>query len=399
MTATPILPAAPAASTPASAPANARGADASGGPSFDDALKNAGQPPAAHDRSGAPDGQKAGAGHADAADGADGAKKAGDTDKADAATAEDAAADASSMPWLDQWAAYATPTTAADAAQNTDGASAGTVDDASAVTDALAGGASRRGAGNAPPAAAGALQLDDQAAGNRPGADPAGSGRVDAAADGAGAGARNGADLAPASFADVLRRDDGPAGAAAHAAASTPDALAAAGALPPAAESAARAPAPATVPGPAATLHGPALQARLDDALRWMAGNGVQHAQIRVEPDALGPITVHLRIEGDVANVAFTSAHETTRHALEASLPGLRDALAAGGLSLGQASVGAERHPQGSAADSSADRQAGQRQPDDADAQRAGIVSGTSAAPPVARPAAQRGGGLLSLYA
>lgn len=98
-----------------------------------------------------------------------------------------------------------------------------------------------------------------------------------------------------------------------------------------------------SLPGPPTPLHGAALQGRLDEALRWMAGNGMQAAEVQVDPGSLGPITVQLRLQGDVANVVFSSAHEATRQALESSLAGLRDALASNGLSLGQASVGSEQ--------------------------------------------------------
>ncbi|MDX3904144.1 MAG: flagellar hook-length control protein FliK [Pigmentiphaga sp.] len=98
-----------------------------------------------------------------------------------------------------------------------------------------------------------------------------------------------------------------------------------------------------TVPGAPVPLHGGALQERIDTALRWMAGGGLHSAQIRIDPEALGPITVHLRLEGDVATVVFGSNHEQTRQALENSLAGLKEALSAGGLNLGQASVGSEQ--------------------------------------------------------
>ncbi|VCU69938.1 Flagellar hook-length control protein [Pigmentiphaga humi] len=98
-----------------------------------------------------------------------------------------------------------------------------------------------------------------------------------------------------------------------------------------------------SAPGAPTPLQQGALQERIDGALRWMAAGNLQAAQLRVDPDALGPITIHLRLDGDIANVAFGSNHEATRQALESALPGLKDALQAGGLSLGQASVGSEQ--------------------------------------------------------
>lgn len=101
-----------------------------------------------------------------------------------------------------------------------------------------------------------------------------------------------------------------------------------------------------TVPGAPVPLHAQQLQARVDDSVRWMSTQNIQTAEIRVTPDDLGPITVHLRMNGDVANVSFTSEHAQTRQALEASMGGLRTALGDSGLQLGQAQVGSEQQNQ-----------------------------------------------------
>jgi flagellar hook-length control protein FliK len=101
-----------------------------------------------------------------------------------------------------------------------------------------------------------------------------------------------------------------------------------------------------TVPGAPVPLHAQQLQTRVDDAVRWMSNQSIQTAEIRVTPDDLGPITVHLRMDGDVANVSFSSDHAQTRQALEASMGGLRAALSDSGLQLGQAQVGSEQQNQ-----------------------------------------------------
>ncbi len=98
-----------------------------------------------------------------------------------------------------------------------------------------------------------------------------------------------------------------------------------------------------TVPGPPTQVHQPAMQARVDEAVRWMSTQDIQEAEIRVTPDDLGPVSVHLRMDGDVATVTFVSQHEQTRQVLENSLGSLRDALASSGLQLGQAQVGSEQ--------------------------------------------------------
>jgi len=74
--------------------------------------------------------------------------------------------------------------------------------------------------------------------------------------------------------------------------------------------------------------------------IAWMADQKVGHAEIRVTPDHLGAIDVRLQLDGNRVNAEFHSAQPDVRHALESSLPRLRDMLGQQGLQLGQADVG-----------------------------------------------------------
>ncbi len=66
---------------------------------------------------------------------------------------------------------------------------------------------------------------------------------------------------------------------------------------------------------------------------------GTHDARLSVHPEHLGEIHVHLRMDGNAAEVAFSSPHAPVRDALEQSLPRLRDMLGDAGLSLQQATV------------------------------------------------------------
>lgn len=151
-----------------------------------------------------------------------------------------------------------------------------------------------------------------------------------------------------------------------------------------------------TVPGAPVPLHAQQLQTRVDDAVRWMSTQSIQTAEIRVTPDDLGPITVHLRMDGDVANVSFSSEHAQTRQALEASMGGLRTALGDSGLQLGQAQVGSEQQNQQAFAafanSGGEDRRARQAAADRMQA----TVNALGERPPIP---AQTGTGLVDLYA
>lgn len=77
----------------------------------------------------------------------------------------------------------------------------------------------------------------------------------------------------------------------------------------------------------------------LGERVVFMSGNRIQNAEIRLTPAELGPIRVNVSLDDGAANVTFSAQHATTREAIEAALPRLREMLAEQGLSLGNANV------------------------------------------------------------
>lgn len=110
-----------------------------------------------------------------------------------------------------------------------------------------------------------------------------------------------------------------------------------------AAATAAPAPAPAAAPAQTLALDVPLRQAGWDQAMAervvWMAKQGVQEAQIHLNPRNMGPIEVHVSVQKDQASVAFVAQHAATREALDAAMPRLRDMLQDSGLNLAQSEV------------------------------------------------------------
>lgn len=78
--------------------------------------------------------------------------------------------------------------------------------------------------------------------------------------------------------------------------------------------------------------------------IAWVAGQQLGHAEIRLNPEHVGPIDVRVRMDGDQVHTEFHSAHADVRQAIEASLPRLRELLGQHGFHLGQADVG-QRDP------------------------------------------------------
>jgi flagellar hook-length control protein FliK len=79
--------------------------------------------------------------------------------------------------------------------------------------------------------------------------------------------------------------------------------------------------------------------------VHWFVNNDVQSATLRLSPEHLGPVEVHLDVRDSQVNVSFNAAHAETRAALEQTVPRLREIFASGGLSLGQANVQQDPRP------------------------------------------------------
>lgn len=74
--------------------------------------------------------------------------------------------------------------------------------------------------------------------------------------------------------------------------------------------------------------------------VQWMARNDLQFARIDLSPAHLGPLEIHIHLDGDKAQVTFAAHHAMTRDALEAAVPRLRVLLGDSGLQLVQVNVG-----------------------------------------------------------
>jgi flagellar hook-length control protein FliK len=91
------------------------------------------------------------------------------------------------------------------------------------------------------------------------------------------------------------------------------------------------APAQATLQSP---LHGPAFAPELGARVSLMAIDGIQHAELQLNPADMGPVAVQIVVDGSQAQVSFHAAQAETRQALEQSLPELAAALQGQGLTL-----------------------------------------------------------------
>jgi len=71
----------------------------------------------------------------------------------------------------------------------------------------------------------------------------------------------------------------------------------------------------------------------------WMAREGVQQAELKLNPASLGPVEVRLNMNNDQTSVTFIANHAATRDALEQALPRLRESFSENGMKLVDAEV------------------------------------------------------------
>ena len=68
--------------------------------------------------------------------------------------------------------------------------------------------------------------------------------------------------------------------------------------------------------------------------IQWMVNQSINGAQIRLNPQQLGPIEIRLQMENGQATIAFTAQHAATREAIDAAMPRLREMLTDQGVDL-----------------------------------------------------------------
>jgi hypothetical protein len=78
----------------------------------------------------------------------------------------------------------------------------------------------------------------------------------------------------------------------------------------------------------------------LGERLQWLIGRDIQQAEVRLNPQHLGPLEIRVSMQNDQANVTILAQHAQTREAVEASLPRLREMLQEVNVNLGSLDVG-----------------------------------------------------------
>lgn len=144
-------------------------------------------------------------------------------------------------------------------------------------------------------------------------------------------------------------------------------------------------------------LNQPAFATELGAQVAMWTRQGIQQAELRLNPADMGPVQVSIQVDGTQAQVRFVAELAGTRDALQMALPELALALAQEGLELGSVDVQAQAHPEQPPSFGAGSERGDERR------QRHSLwTEEGNTALPMAPPLAQTGGGrrgLLDLYA
>lgn len=101
----------------------------------------------------------------------------------------------------------------------------------------------------------------------------------------------------------------------------------------------------------------PEFAPQLGAQITTFVRDGIEHAQLHLNPAEMGPVSVRIQLDGQTAQVHLSADHALTRQALEASMPQLASQLSEAGLTLGGGGVfeqprqGRDAPPQGNRGD------------------------------------------------
>lgn len=93
------------------------------------------------------------------------------------------------------------------------------------------------------------------------------------------------------------------------------------------------------VPAMTKPLTHPEWNQDLGERIVWMNNKGISSAEIKMNPQNMGPISVRIDMNQDQATIAFTAQNSMVRDALEASIPKLREMLNSQQVNLAEVNV------------------------------------------------------------
>ncbi len=149
-------------------------------------------------------------------------------------------------------------------------------------------------------------------------------------------------------------------------------------------------------------LDHPGWNVELGEKLLWMHKQDIPSAEIRLNPEHMGPISIKIDVNQDQTSVSFTTQHAGVKEAIEAALPKLREMLGEQKLDLADVNVSQQHSEQRQGRESyqmaGDQRRSGNQDPDMTDS-GANNASATNILDEIEAGRAIASNGLLSLFA
>jgi len=92
----------------------------------------------------------------------------------------------------------------------------------------------------------------------------------------------------------------------------------------------------------------PNWSSEMGEKMMWMNKQGIQQAEIHLDPPELGSLTVKVTIDSDVASVSFVAASTQVKDLLEGQVQRLREMMAQQGVELAEVDVNVSQQGSGS---------------------------------------------------
>ena len=100
------------------------------------------------------------------------------------------------------------------------------------------------------------------------------------------------------------------------------------------------------------SFNHPEWQNEFSERIVWMHNKSIPAAELRLNPQHLGPISIRIDVSQDQATIGFTAQHAAVREAIEAAIPKLKEMLNGQQLNLAEVNVSQQnfseqKQPQG----------------------------------------------------
>lgn len=156
------------------------------------------------------------------------------------------------------------------------------------------------------------------------------------------------------------------------------------------------------LPAMTKAFNHPEWKQELNERIIWMHNKAIPSAELRLNPQHLGPISIQINVDKDQqASILFNAHNAGVREAIEAAMPKLKDMLGAQQVTLAEANVSQQGQDQGNARQAMQDALQDRKQNNDNRSlgQEAGELEVNDITEEITQGRAVASKGLLSLYA